>query len=67
MYENTLDALPLECKLKDGCAFGYLNVTDIVNNTLFLSERSVLRRRFEKEATDFLGVNVSPFGDNTSY
>ncbi len=63
MFENTLDALSLEYKLEEGCAFGYLRVSDIVNNTFLFSKIDVFSGSFQKEATDFLGVNVGSFGD----
>ena len=45
---ENFDALPLEYKLKEGCAFRYLNPADVMNKFVFLSEGDILGDSFKK-------------------
>ena len=60
------DALSLEYKRNYGCAFGEIELSDIVNYPPLASEFSRLGLRPPEEFLDFICKNARAFRDDTS-
>ena len=56
MLDLQNDALSLEYKLDDGCATGYLDLSDVVNNAALQRIGGVFSGRLEEQRGDLLLV-----------